>query len=42
MFDKPGTGPITMLQHQFYATLIYKHCYDWLKILSSQSEWLKN
>ena len=37
----PGASPIKILQHKFYAMLIFKHP-DWLINLSSQSECLKN
>ena len=32
----PGTGPIDVLQHKFYAMQFLKH-FDWLKIISIQS-----
>ena len=37
----PGAYPIKILQHKFYAMLIFKHP-DWLINLSSQSKCLKN
>ena len=37
----PGAYPLNILQHKFYATIIFKHP-DWLINLSSQSECLKN
>ena len=38
---RPGTDPIKILQHKFYATQFFQDS-DWLKIFRIQSECLKN
>ena len=41
LLPTPGAYPIKILQHKFYAMLIFKHP-DWLINLSSQSKCFKN